>query len=334
MNSDQTRIADWQRVDFKHPDGLMTLKCHYGCCVDEFTVKGKPADEEEFGKHEDENPEYAQLPLCCGNMLFTAWDPDDDILKKYDKSKVGKELLDVTLQGRTLFTDGRWNTLCLPFDLTAEQLTNSQLAGFQIKELDVEAGTYDHITGYEADTKTLWLNFKDVTEIEAGKPYIAKNTIFPLEGSGIELKDIENPKFTTVKIDSSDPEGIKSTDETTTFQGVYDPVVITEKDRSVLFLQGEKLYYPDGKKPTTIGACRAYFPLDGIWGGVPDESSGVHSFVLNFGDGETAIEEIVNGKSSNGKSLDSWYSIDGRKLNQKPQQRGVYINNGRKVTIK
>ena len=84
MNSDQSRIADWQRVDFKHPDGLMTLKCHYGCDVEEFTVKGKPADEEEFGKHEDENPEYAQLPLCCGNMLFTAWEPADDILKKYD----------------------------------------------------------------------------------------------------------------------------------------------------------------------------------------------------------------------------------------------------------
>ena len=259
---------------------------------------------------------------------------NSDILKKYDKSKVGDELLDVTLQGRTLFTDGRWNTLCLPFNLTAEQLTNSPLLGFEIKELDVEAGTYDHITGYEADTKTLWLNFKDVTEIEAGKPYIAKNTIFPLEGSGIELKDIENPKFTNVKIDSSDPEGIKSSDGTTTFLGTYDPVVYEDENKSVLFLQGEKLYYPDGKATTTIGACRAYFPLGGIWGGVPDESSGVHSFVLNFGDGETAIEEIVNGKSSNGKSLDSWYSIDGRKLNQKPQQRGVYINNGRKVTIK
>ena len=255
---------------------------------------------------------------------------NSDILKKYDKSKVGDELLDVTLQGRTLFTDGRWNTLCLPFDLTAEQLTNSQLAGFQIKELDTEAGTYDHITGYEADTKTLWLNFKDVTEIEAGKPYIAKNTIFPLEGSGIELKDIENPKFTNVQIDSSDPEGIESKDETTTFQGVYDPVVITEKDRSVLFLQGEKLYYPDGVKPTTIGACRAYFPLNGIYGGVPEETSGVHNFVLNFGDGETT--GITTTKLTN-QNVD-WYSIDGRKLNQKPQQRGIYISNGRKVMVK
>lgn len=238
---------------------------------------------------------------------------------------------DATIEGRTIFAGGKWNTLCLPFNLTAEQLTNSPLAGFEVKELDVEENaTYDHITGYEADTKTLWLNFKDVTEIEAGKPYIAKNTIFPLEGSGIELKDIENPKFTNVQIDSSDPEGIESKDETTTFQGVYDPVVITEKDRSVLFLQGEKLYYPDGVKPTTIGACRAYFPLNGIYGGVPEETSGVHNFVLNFGDGETT--GITTTKLTN-QNVD-WYSIDGRKLNQKPQQRGIYISNGRKVMVK
>ena len=97
-----------------------------------------------------------------------------------------------------------------------------------------------------------------------------------------------------------------------------------------MFLQGEKLYYPDGVKPTTIGACRAYFPLNGIYGGVPEETSGVHNFVLNFGDGETT--GITTTKQTN-QNVD-WYSIDGRKLNQKPQQRGIYISNGRKVMIK
>lgn len=86
MNSEERRIADWQKVDFKHPDGLMTLKCDYGCDVDEFTVKGKPVDEEEFGRHEDEHPEWGELD-CCGDMEFTAYEPDDEILKKYDLTK-------------------------------------------------------------------------------------------------------------------------------------------------------------------------------------------------------------------------------------------------------
>ena len=68
LNSDQTRIADWQRVDFKHPDGLMTLKCHYGCDVEEFTVKGKPADEEEFGKHDFELDRYFDFGLAADSI--------------------------------------------------------------------------------------------------------------------------------------------------------------------------------------------------------------------------------------------------------------------------
>ena len=103
------------------------------------------------------------------------------------------------------------------------------------------------------------------------------------------------------------------------------------ENRSVLFLQNNYLYYPNGEEATTIGACRAYFPLNGIYGGTPDLS--IKSFVLNFGDGETSIQEIVNGKSSNGKS-DEWYSVDGRKLEGKPTQKGIYIVNGKKMLIK
>ena len=36
----------------------------------------------------------------------------------------------------------------------------------------------------------------------------------------------------------------------------------------------------------------------------------------------------------NGNVNGNWYTIDGRLLNGKPQQRGIYINNGRKVIIK
>ena len=123
---------------------------------------------------------------------------------------------------------------------------------------------------------------------------------------------------------------VTSEDKTVTFVGTYAPVVYEEEDKSVLFLQGEKLYYPDGKASTTINSFRAYFQLDGIYGGVPEEASGVHNFVLNFGDGETT--GITTTKLTN-QNVD-WFSIDGRKLNQKPQQRGIYISNGRKVMVK
>ena len=76
----------------------------------------------------------------------------------------------VTLQGRTLYLDGDWNTLCLPFDVV--EFDGTPLDGFTVKELDAETENDGHKTGF--DSGTLYLNFKDATSIEAGKPYIVK----------------------------------------------------------------------------------------------------------------------------------------------------------------
>lgn len=74
----------------------------------------------------------------------------------------------VTLDGRTIYCDGDWNTLCLPFDMTAEQIAASPLAGFTIKEM-LTTSSLDN-------TGKLTLNFNNATTIEAGKPYILKYT--------------------------------------------------------------------------------------------------------------------------------------------------------------
>lgn len=52
---------------------------------------------------------------------------------------------------------------------------------------------------------------------------------------------------------------------------------------------------------------------------------------IGGGDGDTTgIMEIENGKLN----IESWYSLDGRRLDAKPTRKGVYVNNGRKVVIK
>jgi hypothetical protein len=45
--------------------------------------------------------------------------------------------------------------------------------------------------------------------------------------------------------------------------------------------------------------------------------------------GTTGIED-VRGLMSDGRG-DKWYDLNGRRLQQKPTQKGVYLNNGRKV---
>ena len=254
------------------------------------------------------------------------------------------EQRNVTLVGRTLYKDGDWNTLCLPFSVT---LVDSPLDGATVMELDV-TGTYDaegnasvnggFATGFSDGT--LYLYFKSATSIEAGKPYLIKWT---------DDDDIVNPTFSDVTVNSDAPEAIKSTDGKVSFLGNYAPEGFAANDKSVLYLGAENnLYYPS--KDMTINAFRAYFHVN--------TNAGVRAVSLHFGNEEetTGIISIDNGKwiMDNGaeansslftlhSSLSSWYDLQGRKVNGQRSmfnvqrsmlKKGVYIHNGKKVVIK
>ena len=55
--------------------------------------------------------------------------------------------------------------------------------------------------------------------------------------------------------------------------------------------------------------------------------------VMDYGDGETTgIATITNDRES--MADDAWYTVDGKKLAEKPVKKGLYIHNGRKTVIK
>ena len=238
----------------------------------------------------------------------------------------------VQLNGRTLYKDGAWNTLCLPFNAT---LT----AGATIMELDTE-GTYDSDkhTGFDASTGTLYLYFKSAETIVAGKPYIVKWE------SGNHLV---SPTFTNVSVTSTTPTSVISSDSKVSFIGTYAPVNIYTAEKTNLYLgDDDSLYYPWGDGMTTynVNAFRAYFQLNGITAGESTQSGNVKAFVLNFGNGSdvaTGIKSMDNGQwtMDNGQwTMDNeagaWYELSGRCLQSKPTKSGIYIHNGRKVVIK
>ena len=76
----------------------------------------------------------------------------------------------------------------------------------------------------------------------------------------------------------------------------------------------------------TIPARRAYLAL----GAAVAPTNAPQYLTISIVDGNTtAIDTLTVDDSSN----DSWYSIDGLKLKGKPQRKGLYINNGKKVYI-
>ena len=117
------------------------------------------------------------------------------------------------------------------------------------------------------------------------------------------------------------------------FEGSYAPIVYESADNTVLYLSDDNtLYYPDGG--LTIGAFRARFSLlNDLTAGDIETNTAIRSFVLNFGGESTGIKDIIV-SSGQSDSLGNWYTIDGRRLNGTPTQRGIYIRNGRKFIIK
>jgi hypothetical protein len=227
------------------------------------------------------------------------------LVNNYD----GKEFAAVQLSGRTLWKDGDWNTLCLPFDLA---LAGSPLEGADVREL------ISSTSGLSGTTLTLNFTAENaVTELKAGKPYIIK------WASG---SNIENPVFTGVTIDKT-YRSVTSSDGYVTFKGTYDRLEWNTENKSILFVgAGNTLYWP-----TTgghVNACRAYFDLG---------TYEAREFVLNFEEGNsetTSISEELRVKSEEFATATGWYTLDGRKLNGKPTTKGLYIVNGRKVVVK
>ena len=122
------------------------------------------------------------------------------------------------------------------------------------------------------------------------------------------------------------------------FIGTLSPTVLYEDgaEKTNLYMGADnKLYYPtvEGFK---LNACRGYFKLKGVT--VNGNGNGVRSFNINFGDDATGIVEMRDekGEMRNGYGYEDggWYTVDGRRLDGKPAQKGLYIHGGRKVVIK
>lgn len=272
-----------------------------GYTFDGFSVNGTAIDGNSFTMPAKNVTVTAQLTK---NELALADNSSND--EAIAAAAASGKVYEVKLTGRTLYKDGAWNTLCLPFSLTAEQIAESNLADADIRTL----------SGASFSEGTLTLDFDVVTAIAAGTPYMIKWT------GGDNLV---NPTFegVTISIATGNKEFDLGNGYGVSFVGTYASQTFGEADKSILFLGGENtLYYPtDG----SIGGCRAYFQLDGLTAG--DLPAG--SVKMHFGDGLTGIGEIVNEKAEG-----VWFDLNGRRLSGKPAAKGIYVKNGHKVIIK
>ena len=238
--------------------------------------------------------------------------------------------LTVQLADRTLYKDGSWNTLCLPFDVT---VSGSALDGDGVTIMTLNGTT----SSLDANG-LLTLNFTDVTTgaLTAGTPYIIK-----WDNTGVNLTETDLV-FTGVTIDNTAPTAVtfhSDLGDDCQFVGQYSPFLISDGrddgdgnatvnniDQIVMLSSNNTLGY--SKNPRTLRSCRAHFLVPTTTSNAP----AMARYAINFGDDEST--GITTTNYTNYTNSDEWYTLDGRKLDGKPTAAGLYINNGKKIIIK
>ena len=120
-------------------------------------------------------------------------------------------------------------------------------------------------------------------------------------------------------------DGSASASPSDDFKGVTDNTpynTLISGNKAIYVLKGGQFYQ------ATSGELKA----NHCYLAMPNGSSyPILSRMMVGGDGDTTGIIVPNAEDENGSG---WYSLDGRKLQKRPVQKGIYISNGKKVVIK
>ena len=221
-----------------------------------------------------------------------------------------------------------WGTICLPFSMTEEQVQAAFGDGAKLADFDgteIELDDAKKVCG-------ITVKFVSASSIQANHPYLLQATkeIKYDEGFKVENVSVNPVKTPQVGKDLQYDEDEDDDLPTSFFYGVYVPTVLDKV--TYLFLSGNKFYYSN--KTTTMKGFRGYFKLQKQLAAEYKDISSSVNVKVSIDDEATYIDGITNGMRVEGV-----YDLSGRKIKLEngdvtKLQKGVYIINGKKVTIK
>ena len=188
-----------------------------------------------------------------------------------------------------------YNTVCLPFDLTAEQVAS-------VFGEDAKVYTFEDVP--DGENSTINFNTKEGNTIAANVPVLISDAT--------AVANTETKTVNGVILKSGDA---KVAGTNFDFVGTYAPIEAIEAGD--YFIGNGALYKSAGA--TSMKAFRAY---------IHDKTNGQSGVKLYIDDIETAISEINGIEAEQGVI----YNIAGQRVNK--AQKGIYIVNGKKVLVK
>ena len=203
------------------------------------------------------------------HLTLVDTDNNSATLASYNGKRV-----DVTI-GRTLFRDGDYNTICLPFNLPT-------LEGTPLEGATLKVYKYAVIEPDELQVRVI-----DAESIVAGTPYLIKFA---------EGDNIVNPLFTNVTISATEGKTIGQ-GEPVAFLGVLVPQPFDKDDEKTLFVHTNNTLTWAGKEGTSLKSFRAFFQRTPASSGAPLRY-GMRARIVEHEETATAVENVQNNVQS------------------------------------
>ena len=231
-------------------------------------------------------------------------DDQDEALAENIAAKNGEKRVFVAFGSRVLKA-GQWNTLVLPFKTSVQEL--SETLGYVVVDRLNEENT-------DASTISIVLGFGD---IPANTPFLVQPEADVDLADGIFFQ--KNIVYGGANPEAADLAGHK-------LVGTYEGVKLAAGSTTDYYYSTTyKEFRNPGANGTNIGKMRAY---------LKDESGSAARILIEEPNGDTTITAIREVNAAEAVKAEGWYTINGIKLNAAPTQKGIYINNGKKIVVK
>lgn len=220
---------------------------------------------------------------------------------------------------RSGLTAGKYSTICLPFSFTAS-----------------ETCTFYEFVGVTQDNDNHWVaDISATTGGSADTPYIFTTDAVSVTFSNDAVAATDSYSDATAQTAVTD----------WTFQGTYAQISLPKDgeynygfaagDGSTVAI-GSFVHLVSGASAAPFRAYLKYTGTDDDWRRAASSSATLpSSIIVRIVGSNGEVTKIGTLDTHTGElSFDGWYTLTGRKLSGKPTQKGIYINNGKKIVVK
>ena len=213
-------------------------------------------------------------------------------------------------QVQRTFASNHWNTICLPFNVSKEALTEAMGKNCALREFNKK------VDNNVLKFKNVVANFENDTVIQAGVPYL------------IKPKDkVKNPIFSNVVYQDAEPQTVQDETGQYAFVGTFDPVKLSVDGSELFLLANGNLAKPKSEEVSEMYGMRAYFKINQQ----TSSSAKQNTYAIDCG------SETVNGiqslrvhPSTNNQHIYNLQGVDvGTDIHHLPA--GVYVMGGKKI---